>query len=131
MQSNSNNEGACLYLSCPYCYFDYRGNMKQRDQLFGIIRSESSMIDTAMSRDPDAGSLKPCNFKGTDAYSVHATGALVTADSSVSLIHRYCEKLPSDTYGCFSDEASLQNLINCFFFPLFSEFFVILVYCIF
>lgn len=75
--------------------------MKQRDQLYGIIKSESSMIDTAMSRDPDASSLKACTFEGTDAYSVPATGASVTADSSVSLIHRYCEKLPSDKYGCF------------------------------
>ncbi|KAF3446126.1 hypothetical protein FNV43_RR11305 [Rhamnella rubrinervis] len=75
-----------------------RGNTKQREQLYDIIRSESSMIDTAMTRDPDASSLKACTFEGTDAYSVPATGASVTADSSVSLIHRYCEKLPSDKY---------------------------------
>ncbi|KAG6677776.1 endoribonuclease Dicer homolog 3a isoform X1 [Carya illinoinensis] len=75
-----------------------RGNAKQRDQLFDIIRSERSMTDAAINRDPDAFILKACTIKDTDAYYVDATGASVTADSSVSLIHRYCEKLPGDKY---------------------------------
>lgn len=76
-----------------------RGNIKQRDQLFDFIRSERSMTDTAINRDPFESNLKVCTFEETDAYSVDITGALVTADSSVSLIHRYCEKLPHDKYS--------------------------------
>ncbi|KAL7196180.1 hypothetical protein ACSBR1_036234 [Camellia fascicularis] len=75
-----------------------RGNIKQRDHIFDIIRSEYSMTDTAINRDPDASVLKACTIKEIDAYYVDATGASVTADSSVNLIHRYCEKLPRDEY---------------------------------
>ncbi|XP_060673707.1 endoribonuclease Dicer homolog 3a isoform X2 [Ziziphus jujuba] len=83
-----------------------RGNMKQRDQLFDVIRSECSMIDTTVNRDPDAHSLKTWTFGGTDGYLVHATGASVTADSSISLIQRYCEKLP--TAKCFASKPTFQ-----------------------
>uniref|UniRef100_A0A5B7CE62 Uncharacterized protein n=1 Tax=Davidia involucrata TaxID=16924 RepID=A0A5B7CE62_DAVIN len=87
-----------------------RGNIKQRDQLFDIIRSEYSMTDTAINRDPDAYILKACNIKETDAYYVGVTGASVTADSSVSLIHRYCEKLPGDKY--FTPKPIFQFLLS-------------------
>ncbi|KAK9273139.1 hypothetical protein L1049_017946 [Liquidambar formosana] len=75
-----------------------RGNIKQRDQLFDIIRSERSMTDTSINRGPDACVLKACTFDETDTYFVDTTGASVTADSSVNLIHRYCDKLPGDKY---------------------------------
>ncbi|KAM4077934.1 hypothetical protein ACJW30_12G177800 [Castanea mollissima] len=75
-----------------------RGNMKQRNQLFDIIKSECSMKNTALNRDPDSCSLKPCRIGETNAYFVNATGASVSLDSSVSLIHRYCAKLPGDRY---------------------------------
>ncbi|KAJ0091009.1 hypothetical protein Patl1_13738 [Pistacia atlantica] len=75
-----------------------RGNIKQRDRLFDVIRSEQSMTDTAVSRDPDSCVLKACTLGTMNAYVVDVTGASVTADSSVNLIHRYCEKLPSDKY---------------------------------
>ncbi|KAI4354367.1 hypothetical protein L6164_003236 [Bauhinia variegata] len=74
-----------------------RGNVKQMDELFNIIRSEFSMEDTARNRDLDADILPPC-IEDKDAYYVDATGARVTADSSVSLLYRYCEQLPSDKY---------------------------------
>ncbi|KAF3949257.1 hypothetical protein CMV_024851 [Castanea mollissima] len=60
-----------------------RGNMKQRDQLFDIIRSERSVTDTAMNRDPDAHILKACTIEEVNAYHVDATGASVTADSKL------------------------------------------------
>ncbi|KAL4597279.1 hypothetical protein ACB092_12G222500 [Castanea dentata] len=75
-----------------------RGNVKQRNQLFDIIKSEYSMKNTALNRDPDSCSLKPCRIGETNAYFVNATGASVSSDSSVSLIHRYCAKLPGDRY---------------------------------
>ncbi|KAA8546198.1 hypothetical protein F0562_003063 [Nyssa sinensis] len=87
-----------------------RGNIKQRDQIFDIIRSEYSMTDTAINRDPNAYILKACKMKETDAYYVGATGASVTADSSVGLIHRYCEKLPGDKY--FTPKPIFQFLLS-------------------
>ncbi|XP_021666513.2 endoribonuclease Dicer homolog 3 isoform X2 [Hevea brasiliensis] len=75
-----------------------RGNVKQRDQLFDFIRSEWLMTNTTINRDPDVQSLKTCAAEETKAYIVNATGASVTADSSVNLIYRYCEKLPGDRY---------------------------------
>ncbi|KAF2285070.1 hypothetical protein GH714_037736 [Hevea brasiliensis] len=74
-----------------------RGNVKQRDQLFDFIRSEWLMTNTTINRDPDVQSLKTCAAEETKAYIVNATGASVTADSSVNLIYRYCEKLPGDS----------------------------------
>lgn len=79
--------------------FDFRGNMKHREQMFDIIRSEYSVTDTAIKRDPDVCVVKPCLVKETNAYYVEATGASVTADSSVSLLNKYCEMLPGDKYG--------------------------------
>ncbi|XP_059458543.1 endoribonuclease Dicer homolog 3 [Corylus avellana] len=75
-----------------------RGNAKQRNQLFDILRSERSMTDTAMNRDPDVSIQKACSIEDTNAYYVDGTGASVTADSSVNLVHRYCAKLPGDKY---------------------------------
>ncbi|XP_050365532.1 endoribonuclease Dicer homolog 3-like [Argentina anserina] len=75
-----------------------KDNKKQRDHLSDIIKSEHSMIDTSRTRDPYVCNLRACNFEDANAYYVEATGASVTPDSSVSLIYRYCEKLPGDRY---------------------------------
>ncbi|XP_052885493.1 endoribonuclease Dicer homolog 3a isoform X3 [Gossypium arboreum] len=77
-----------------------RGNMKQRNQLYDIIRSEYSMTNLAIKRDPDSDPclLKDHTFEETNVFIVDATGASVTTDSAVSLIHKYCGKLPGDKY---------------------------------
>ncbi|KAK7395386.1 hypothetical protein VNO78_15942 [Psophocarpus tetragonolobus] len=77
---------------------NFGGNLKQRNQLFDIIRSEYSMKNTAKRRELEAFNLETYRTPKTCAYYVDATGACVTTDSSVSLVHRYCEKLPSDKY---------------------------------
>lgn len=87
-----------------------RGNSKQRDQLYDVIRSERSMIDTATNRDPNTCVLKKCTSEVNSAYFVDATGASITADSSVSLIHRYCERLPSDKYFTPKPTFQFSNL---------------------
>lgn len=56
------------------------------------------MTDTALNRDLDACISRVCYVDETNAYLVESTGASITADSSVSLIHRYCAKLPGDKY---------------------------------
>jgi hypothetical protein len=79
------------------------------------------MTDTAVNRDPDACILKACIFEEANVYHVDKTGASVTADSSVSLIHRYCEKLPGDKYGyiflvyCLTILTLIFLFILCFF----------------
>lgn len=85
--------------------------------MFDIIRSEYSMTDTAVKRDPDDCVVKPCLVNETKAYYVEATGASVTADSSVSLLTKYCEKLPGDKYG--SHVFNLNNVFtgaSCFMY---------------
>ena len=76
-----------------------RGNIQQRDLLFNIIKSKHSMMDTALNRDAISLVQKLSDNEETEAFYVELTGATVTADSSVNLIYRYCEKLPKDKYG--------------------------------
>ncbi|PRQ28075.1 putative ribonuclease III post-transcriptional gene silencing PAZ-Argonaute family [Rosa chinensis] len=75
-----------------------RGNKQQRDQLYEIIKSEGLMTNTALNRDPEESVLKPCTLDQISEYVVNATGASVTADSSVRTIHKYCDTLPRDKY---------------------------------
>ncbi|OMO86445.1 hypothetical protein COLO4_21161 [Corchorus olitorius] len=73
-----------------------RDNWKQRNHLFDIIRSEHLMITSTINRDTDPCLLKGCTLEESQVYTVDATGASVTADSAVSLLHQYCGKLPAD-----------------------------------
>ncbi|XP_027190700.1 endoribonuclease Dicer homolog 3a isoform X2 [Cicer arietinum] len=75
-----------------------RGSLKQRNQLFDIIRSERSMTHAADNKDHESN-LRAFSVRKTEAYYVDSTGASVTLDSSVSLINQYCEKLPRDKYS--------------------------------
>ncbi|KAK2391994.1 dicer [Trifolium repens] len=75
-----------------------RGNLKHRNMLFDIIRSERSMNDAAVSKD-NGCNLRTFTVRKTEAYHVDSTGASVNLDSSVTLINHYCEKLPRDKYS--------------------------------
>ncbi|TKY74841.1 Endoribonuclease Dicer-like 3a [Spatholobus suberectus] len=79
--------------------FVLMGNLKQRNQLFDIIRSERSMTDASINKGQES-SLRVSTVGKTNAYYVESTGASVTLDSSASLIDRYCAKLPRDKYSC-------------------------------
>lgn len=70
------------------------------------------MTDTSRNRDPEVCTLKACCFEETKLYRAKVTGASVTTDSSVSLIYRYCDKLPGDRYGYFA--LSLTSSIEHF-----------------
>ncbi|XP_022132011.1 endoribonuclease Dicer homolog 3a isoform X2 [Momordica charantia] len=98
IRSYVQSRGRARQNNSQYILLLERGNLKQRDQLFDVMRSERSMTDAAMSRDPDACILKPFSIVETDCYIVETTGASVTADSSVGLIYQYCKKLPGDKY---------------------------------
>lgn len=98
VRSNVQSRGRARQSGSQFIIMLERGNAKQREHVCDIMRSEYSMMDRAKKRDPNTCTVKPCNFKETETFCVEATGASVTADSSVSLVHRYCAKLPGDKY---------------------------------
>ncbi|KAL7112075.1 hypothetical protein ACP275_05G130300 [Erythranthe tilingii] len=98
VRSYIQSRGRARHKDSEYIIMLERGNTKQLDDMFYITRSENSMTQTAMNRNPDDWSIKACITKEEHVYVVGSTGASVTADSSVSLIHRYCQKLPGDKY---------------------------------
>lgn len=76
-----------------------RGNVKHRDLLFSILRSERSVTNTAVNRDVDSCVPQACEFEDHNTYMVESTKAIVTPSFSISLINKYCDKLPRDKYG--------------------------------
>ncbi|KAJ1382263.1 Ribonuclease III domain [Sesbania bispinosa] len=90
-----------------------RGNLKQRNQLFDIIRSERSMTDAAINKDHESN-LRAFTVEKTNAYHVDSTGASVTLDSSVTLINKYCEKLPRDKYSCTKPTFEFLPMEGCY-----------------
>ncbi|KAK4485843.1 hypothetical protein RD792_008490 [Penstemon davidsonii] len=85
-------------------------NKKQIDHLSSIIRSEKSMAHETISENRDACLLKASTANEALAYVVESTGASVTADSSISLIHTYCKKLPGDKY--FTPEPKFEPVLE-------------------
>ncbi|KAK9101564.1 hypothetical protein Scep_024994 [Stephania cephalantha] len=75
-----------------------RGNIEERNMMHEIIKSENFMIDATLNRDPDASIVTSCCMEDSYSYRVDSTGASVTADCSINLIHKYCDKLPGDRY---------------------------------
>nr|XP_019070569.1 endoribonuclease Dicer homolog 3a isoform X1 [Solanum lycopersicum] len=110
VRSYVQSRGRARQTESQYILMLERGNKKQREQMFDIIRSEYSMTDTAIKRDPDDSVVKPCLVKETKAYYVEATGASVTADSSVSVLTKYCEMLPGDKF--FSPKPVFQYILS-------------------
>ncbi|KAH0698362.1 hypothetical protein KY285_015597 [Solanum tuberosum] len=110
VRSYVQSRGRARQTESQYILMLERGNKKQREQMFDIIRSEYSMTDTAIKRDPDDSVVKPCLVKETKAYYVEATGASVTADSSVSVLTKYCEMLPGDKF--FSPKPLFQYILS-------------------
>ncbi|CAI9755614.1 unnamed protein product [Fraxinus pennsylvanica] len=87
-----------------------RGNKNQIDTMFNLVQSEYSMTDKAITRDTDGSFTKASATKEVPAYLVEVTGASVAANSSISLVHRYCDKLPREnnvvlkpTFECFQE----------------------------
>uniref|UniRef100_A0A0E0JSJ4 Uncharacterized protein n=1 Tax=Oryza punctata TaxID=4537 RepID=A0A0E0JSJ4_ORYPU len=83
-----------------------RGNVKQNDLISAIVRSETSMVKIASSRESE--NLLPGFVPNEEIneYHVGTTGAKVTADSSISIVYRYCEKLPQDK--CYSPKPTFE-----------------------
>ncbi|MQL98516.1 hypothetical protein Taro_031222 [Colocasia esculenta] len=98
VRSYIQSHGRARQADSHYIIMLERGNAQQRDLLFNIIRSKHSLVDTALNRESDAPIFLPCIKDKINAYCVESTGAIVTVDSSISLIHKYCEKLPRNKY---------------------------------
>ncbi|XP_073110858.1 endoribonuclease Dicer homolog 3a-like isoform X2 [Elaeis guineensis] len=75
-----------------------RGHIQQRNLLFDIIKSKHCLMDITLNRDPDALTCELSSDEDIDACYAESTGARVKADSSVSLVYKYCEKIPRDNY---------------------------------
>ncbi|PIA43114.1 hypothetical protein AQUCO_02000511v1 [Aquilegia coerulea] len=98
VRSYVQSRGRSRQTGSQYILMLERGNIEQRNLLYDIIRSEHSMKDSTLNRDPDSSISKVWCTEEPNTYFVESTGASVTTDSSVSLIYRYCEKLPGDMY---------------------------------
>ncbi|XP_041994061.1 endoribonuclease Dicer homolog 3-like isoform X1 [Salvia splendens] len=94
VRSHIQSRGQARHEDSRYITMLERGNTKQLDDMLSILRSESSGIDTAINRESTDSPLKACNTKEVASYVVESTGASVNADSSISLVHRYCQTLP-------------------------------------
>ncbi|XP_020690291.1 endoribonuclease Dicer homolog 3a isoform X2 [Dendrobium catenatum] len=98
VRSYVQSRGRARQFGSQYIIMLERGNIQQRNLLFDIMRSRHSMMDAALSRDQDALIPKTFSCEEINTYRVDSTGASVTADASVSLIYKYCDKLPRDKY---------------------------------
>lgn len=81
-----------------YLHICFRGNIKQRDDIFRLIKREFSIMKESINEDPYDSANKAFVAKVADKYHVEAIGASVTAGSSVNIIYRYCATLPGDKY---------------------------------
>ncbi|VAH83279.1 unnamed protein product [Triticum turgidum subsp. durum] len=97
-RSYMQSRGRARQKDSQYILMIERENVKQNNLISAILRSEKSMVETALNRDSE--DLLPGFFpvEEKNEYLVGTTGAKVTAGSSVSVIAQYCDKLPGDKY---------------------------------
>ncbi|VAH67440.1 unnamed protein product [Triticum turgidum subsp. durum] len=97
-RSYMQSRGRARQKDSQYILMIERENVKQNNLISAILRSEKSMVETALNRDSE--DLLPGFFpvEEKNEYLVGTTGAKVTAGSSVSVIVQYCDKLPGDKY---------------------------------
>ncbi|XP_047327268.1 endoribonuclease Dicer homolog 3a-like [Impatiens glandulifera] len=117
VRSHIQSRGRARQCDSQFIVMLERGNKTHTDEMFDIIKSECSMINTAITRDlAVACNSRVSTMEKTEVYHVDATGASVTSDSSVQLVHRYCQNLP--VYRGFMPKATFQisqceNLYQC------------------
>lgn len=91
-----------------------------------FTKDEAQMNEEISSREYKEG----FNNVEERTYKVDATGATISSVSSISLLHRYCSKLPHDEYDvifllfricCPLIVSVLRNSIILFFLKLFND----------
>ncbi|KAJ1295101.1 hypothetical protein BS78_01G198000 [Paspalum vaginatum] len=91
------SRGRARRSSSRYVLMIERGNLVQQEHIFRIIRTEYYVKNFALHKHSNIPShYLPLQEK--HSYHVDSTGATITADCCVNLIHQYCEKLPKDRY---------------------------------
>ncbi|KAK4422330.1 Endoribonuclease Dicer3a [Sesamum alatum] len=110
VRSYVQSRGRARQKDSQYIIMLERGNSKQIDHMSYITRSENSMTNTTMKRHPDDSVVKTSVTDEALAYVSESTGASVTASSSISLIQRYCQKLPGDKY--FIPKPKFEQLVE-------------------
>lgn len=100
----------------------FRENLSHETFLRNARNSEETLRKEAIER-TDLSHLKgtprlnPIDILPGSMYQVESTGAVVSLNSAVGLIHFYCSQLPSDRYLLFMRNCrSLGLSLNCLFF---------------
>lgn len=99
----------CSGLS-SHVVFLSRGNLAHEAFLRNAKNSEETLRKEAIER-TDLGALREAAIMASvdvgegEIYQVEATGAVVSMNSAVGLVHFYCSQLPSDRYGPFLNTA--------------------------
>ncbi|KAF0911134.1 hypothetical protein E2562_005501 [Oryza meyeriana var. granulata] len=91
-----------------------RGNISHETFLRNARNSEETLRKEAMERTDlshlDGTSvLSPVDTSPGSMYQVESTGAVVSLNSAVGLIHFYCSQLPSDRYSILRPEFIMQK----------------------
>ncbi|KAK1262916.1 hypothetical protein QJS04_geneDACA009520 [Acorus gramineus] len=98
VRSYVQSRGRARQVGSTYFIMLERGNKNHRDLMFDLLRSKNSMFDTSAKRNSDTCIPRLCTEELSDVYCVKSTGAIVTLNSSISVIRKYCDMLPKDKY---------------------------------
>eukprot|EP00898_Chlorokybus_atmophyticus_P001386 jgi/Chlat1/2248/Chrsp17S02786 len=99
--TNIQSRGRARQQGSDYVHMVERGDVAHEAILRSLHETEGHMLAMALARtDPanvpvDPGT--PQLYMGKE-YKVESTGAIITFDSSISLLHNYCVTLPQDEY---------------------------------
>lgn len=77
-----------------YAFLVNSDNQKELSLIKHFMKDEAQMDEEILTRNSQ---VKFIDFE-EKVYKVDSTGASISANSSVSLLHRYCSKLPHDEY---------------------------------
>ncbi|KAL3819351.1 hypothetical protein ACJIZ3_005256 [Penstemon smallii] len=91
-----------------------RGNLSHVAFLKNARNSEETLRKEAIERTDishikDTCSINPADATAGTVYQVESTGAIVSLNSAVGLIHLYCSQLPSDRYSILHPEFVMEH----------------------
>ncbi|NP_001335948.1 Endoribonuclease Dicer homolog 1 [Zea mays] len=91
-----------------------RGNMSHEAFLRNARNSEETLRKEAIERTDlshldGTSMLSPVDISPDSMYQVESTGAVVSLNSAVGLVHFYCSQLPSDRYSILRPEFIMQK----------------------
>ncbi|OAE22766.1 hypothetical protein AXG93_2035s1500 [Marchantia polymorpha subsp. ruderalis] len=97
------------YLSLMHCCSPFRGNTTHEAFLRNARNSEETLRREAIERTElsvykEAALLASLESCDGEVYQVPSTGAMVSLNSAVGLIHFYCSQLPTDRYSILRPE---------------------------